>query len=73
MRLHSGAEERGGGYRVKEARIYVQLQLQSTSSSRPVLRSRPYILRIKACQRILRDFLDGFTVWRTTGPMWDVK
>ncbi len=41
MRLHSGAEERGCGYRVKEARIYVQLQLQSTSSSRPVLRSRP--------------------------------
>jgi hypothetical protein len=35
------AEERGSGYRVKEARIYVQLQLQSTSSSRPVLRSRP--------------------------------
>jgi hypothetical protein len=41
MRLRSGAEERGYGYRVKEARIYVQLQLQSTSSSRPVLRSRP--------------------------------
>jgi hypothetical protein len=41
MRLHSGAEERGVGYRVKEARIYVQLQLQGTSCSRPVLRSRP--------------------------------
>jgi hypothetical protein len=40
-RLHNGAEERGCGYRVKEARIYVQLQLQSTSSSRLVVRSRP--------------------------------
>jgi hypothetical protein len=41
MRLRSGAEERGCGYRVKEARIYVQMQMQSTSSSRQVLRSRP--------------------------------
>jgi hypothetical protein len=48
MRLRGGAEERGCGYRVKKARIYVQLQLQGTSSSRRVLRRRPYILRIKA-------------------------
>jgi len=41
MSLHSGVEERGCGYRVKEARIYVQLNLQSTSSSRRVLKSRP--------------------------------
>ena len=41
MRLRSGAEERGCGYRVKKARIYVQLQLQSTSCSRCVLRTRP--------------------------------
>jgi hypothetical protein len=45
MRLRHGEEERGCGYRVKEARIYVQLhlqlQLQSTSSSRPTVRSRP--------------------------------
>jgi hypothetical protein len=40
MRFRSGAEERGSGYRVKEARIYVQLQFQNTSSSRPVLRNR---------------------------------
>ena len=31
MRLRSGAEERGCGYRVKKARIYVQLQLQGSS------------------------------------------
>jgi hypothetical protein len=48
MRLRGGAEERGCGYRVKKARIYVQLQLQDTSCSRRVLRTRPYILRIKA-------------------------
>jgi hypothetical protein len=48
MRLHGGAEERGCGYRVKEARIYVYLELQGTSCSRRVLRRRPYILRIKA-------------------------
>jgi hypothetical protein len=41
MRLRSGEEERGCGYRVKDARIYMQLQLQTTSSSRPVLRIRP--------------------------------
>jgi len=41
MRLRSGAEERGCGYRVKKARIYVQLQLQGTSCSRRVLRTRP--------------------------------
>ena len=28
IRIRSGAEERGVGYRVKETRIYVQLQLQ---------------------------------------------
>ena len=39
--LHSGVEKRGYGYRVKKTRIYVHLQLQSTSSSRRVLRSRP--------------------------------
>jgi hypothetical protein len=48
MRLRSGAEERGCGYRVKKARIYVQLQLQGISCSRRVLRTRPYILRIQA-------------------------
>jgi hypothetical protein len=47
MRLRGGAEERGCDYRVKKARIYVQLQLQDTSCSRRVLRTRPYILRIK--------------------------
>jgi hypothetical protein len=41
MRLHSGTEERHCGYTVKETRIYVQLQVQNTSYSRPVLRSRP--------------------------------
>ena len=41
MQLRSGAEERGCGYRVKKARIYVQLQLQGTSCSRRVLRTRP--------------------------------
>ena len=41
MRLRGGAEERGCGYRVKKARIYVQLQLQGTSCSRRVLRTRP--------------------------------
>jgi len=30
MRLRGGAEERSCGYRVKKARIYVQLQLQGT-------------------------------------------
>jgi hypothetical protein len=40
-RLGNGTEERGRGYRVKETRIYVQLQLQSTSSSRRELRSGP--------------------------------
>jgi hypothetical protein len=48
MRLRGGAEKRGSGYRVKKDRIYVQLQLQGTSCSRRVLRTRPYILRIKA-------------------------
>jgi hypothetical protein len=41
IRLRSGEEERGVGYRVKETRIYMQLKLQSTSSSRPELRTRP--------------------------------
>ena len=62
MRLRRGEEERGCGYTVKEVRIYVQLQLQGTSCSRRVLRTRPYILRIKAWQRILRDSRHGFTV-----------
>jgi hypothetical protein len=40
-----GAEKRGCGYRVKKARIYVQMQLQIHSSSRRVLSSRSYIFR----------------------------
>jgi hypothetical protein len=43
-----GVEKRGCGYRVKKTRIYVKMQLQIHSSSRRVLSSRPYILRIKA-------------------------
>jgi hypothetical protein len=62
MRLRGGSEERGCGYRVKKDRIYVQLQLHGTSCSRRVLRRRPYILRIKTWQRILRDCRHGFTV-----------
>ena len=61
--LH-GVEKRGYVYRVKKVRIYVQIQLQIHSSSRRVLSNRPYILRIKAWPRILRDFLHGFTVPR---------
>ncbi len=41
MRIHNGTEERGFDYRVKKARIYVQIHLQITSSSRRVLRIRP--------------------------------
>jgi hypothetical protein len=44
MWFHSGAEERGCDYRVKKTRIYVQLHLKGSSSSRRVLRTRPYIL-----------------------------
>ncbi len=62
MQLRSGEKERGRGYRVKETRIYVQFQLQSTSCSRRVLRRRRYILRIRTWQRILRDSRHGFTV-----------
>ncbi len=67
--LH-GSEKRGCVYRVKTDRIYVHLQLQIHSSSRRVLSTRPYILRIKTWPRILERFSTWFHgSWRTSGPI----
>ena len=63
-------EKKGCDYRVKKVRIYVQLWMQSHSSSRRVLSSRPYILRIKTWPRILERFSPWFHgAWRTNGPI----
>ncbi len=41
--MRSGTDQRGCGYRVKKARIYVQLHLQNTSFSRRVVRLTIYL------------------------------
>ena len=57
-----GTEEGGCGFRLKKARIYVELQLQSNPYSRRVVNTGRWILQISVWRKI---FWVGF-VWSNT-------
>ena len=66
------AEERGSGYRGKDARIYVQLQLQSTSSQK--FKTSPEEQTIDLTNKDMTMDSQRFSrwfhsAWRTTGAI----